>query len=121
MTVIDASALLAFLKSELGQDVVEEALDAEVRVSAANWSEVAQKIAAANGDWNMVSTVLKSYGLRVEPVTETDAEVAAEIWEPGRGLSLADRLCIALGTRFDDTVMTADRAWGSGRRIRQIR
>lgn len=121
MTVFDASALLAFLKGELGHDVVEEALDADARVSAANWSEAAQKIAASNGDWTMVSTVLKSYGLRVEPVTETDAEVAAELWHPGRGLSLADRLCLALGQRFDDTVMTADRVWGSGGKIRQIR
>jgi len=37
------------------------------------------------------------------------------------GLSLADRLCLALGERLDAEVLTADRSWGSGGRIQQIR
>ncbi|MGH9018939.1 MAG: hypothetical protein ACRDY1_14405 [Acidimicrobiales bacterium] len=37
------------------------------------------------------------------------------------GLSLADRLCPALGERLDVLVVTADSSWGEDGRIRQIR
>ncbi len=40
-----------------------------------------------------------------------DAEVAADLWRKGTGLSLADRLCLALGLRMDLPVATADAAW----------
>lgn len=47
----------------------------------------------------------------VVDVTQADAEAAAELWQPGSGLSLADRLCIALGRRLKAEVLTADSAW----------
>ena len=47
----------------------------------------------------------------MEPVTIADAERAAEISVHGSGLSLADRICIALGTRLGETVLTSDKAW----------
>lgn len=37
------------------------------------------------------------------------------------GLSLADRLCLALADRDDQPVLTADAAWGTEGRVRQIR
>ncbi|WP_120006093.1 type II toxin-antitoxin system VapC family toxin [Nesterenkonia muleiensis] len=121
MTVLDASAVLAFLKEEPGREVVEEALGGDTHISAVNWSETAQKVSAAGGDWAMARAVLKSFGLYIESVTEADAERAAELWEPGGGLSLADRLCLAVGERLDATILTADRAWGSSGNVRQIR
>ena len=36
--------------------------------SAANWSEVAQQVLAAGGDWGLVRALLLSYGLLIEPV-----------------------------------------------------
>jgi PIN domain nuclease of toxin-antitoxin system len=36
-------------------------------------------------------------------------------------LSLADRLCLALGRRLGAVVWTADGTWGSSETIRQIR
>lgn len=56
--------------------------------------------------------MLLSYPLGIEPVTSADAEHAAAMWAPGSGLSLADRLCLSLGSRLDAVVCTADRAWG---------
>ena len=44
--VLDASALLAYLKDEPGVDVVEAIL-AESRISSVNWAEVIQKSIAA--------------------------------------------------------------------------
>ena len=68
---------------------------------------------------------LEAAGLRIVPVTAAQAEIAAGLWSKYKecGLSLADRLCIALaldvqatkpdGRRKPQTVTlyTADRIW----------
>lgn len=69
----------------------------------------------------MAAALLRSCGVEVEPVTAADAEWAARRWKRGEGLSLGDRLCLALGERLDAAVYTADSQWGSGGRIRQVR
>jgi ribonuclease VapC len=119
--VLDASAVLVFLQGEAGSDAVEEELSNDSRCGAANWSEVAQKVRGADRDWELVRALLTSYGVTVEAVTESDGEWAAFHWARGQGLSLADRLCLALGNRLDAPVLTADQAWGQDGRIRQIR
>lgn len=119
--VVDASALLAFVQGEDGSDTVEAALLAGARCGAANWSEVAQKVRAAERDWDLVRALLLSYPTSIEPVVADDAEWAARRWRAGEGLSLAHRLCLALAERMDATVLTADRSWGAGERVRQIR
>lgn len=121
MTVFDASALLAFLLDEPGADKVEALLGPGGLCSAANWSETAQRILAHERDWDLSRGLLLSYGVTVEPVTVEDAEWAAIRWAKRDGLSLGDRLCLALGERLDAEVVTADRSWGSNGRIRQIR
>ncbi len=119
--VLDASALLAFLKGEVGADIVEAQLEAGAQCGAANYSEVAQKIRAAGGSWDLARALLTSYGLTIEPVTVQDAEWAAARWCKGEGLSLADRLCLALTDRQATRVFTADTAWGSSEPVIQIR
>jgi PIN domain nuclease of toxin-antitoxin system len=119
--VLDASALLAFIQDEDGSDTVELALEDDSLCGAANWSEVAQKVLAAGLDWDLVRALLLSYELRIEPVSAADAEWAARRWKRGEGLSLADRLCLALAERADVDVLTADFVWGSEGRVRQIR
>jgi ribonuclease VapC len=119
--VLDASAVLAFLQGEPGADAVEAALDSGAVAGTANWSEVAQKVVAAGGDWDLAKALLLSYGLALEPVSADDAERAARRWRSGEGLSLGDRLCLALADRLDTAVLTADWAWGTGGRVEQIR
>lgn len=121
MTVLDASAVLAFLQGEEGADAVEAALEVGAIAGAANWSEVAQKVRAAGADWELARALLESYDLVVEPVSIDDAERAAGRWRRGDGLSLGDRLCLALADRLGGEVLTADRAWGDAGQIRQIR
>lgn len=121
MHVFDASALLAFVLKESGTDVVHRALVAGGRCGTANWSEVAQKVTQHGASWFLVRSLLLAFPLEVEPVTATDAERAAALWAPGSALSLGDRLCLALGERLDAVVWTADTAWGSAGRIKQIR
>lgn len=121
MTVFDASALLAYLRREPGADVVRERLEGGGSVCAANWSEVAQKMLHAGGDWTTARGLLLSYPIAIEPVTIEDAERAAGLWRPGSGLSLADRLCLALGMRVGRTVLTADAAWADQDGVSLIR
>lgn len=121
MNLFDSSALLCFLQGERGADLVEEALAVGGRCSAANWSETAQKVQARSADWSLARGVLRSFGVGVEPVTAEDAEFAAQLWRAGRGLSLADRLCLSTAERLDAVVWTADAAWGTDGRVRQVR
>ncbi|SNS50256.1 PIN domain nuclease, a component of toxin-antitoxin system (PIN domain) [Micrococcales bacterium KH10] len=120
MIVLDASAVLAFLQDEQGADRVEKLLPSAV-IGAANWSEVAQKVRARGGNWHVASALLQSYGLSIEAVTVSDAEQAAELWHRGSGLSLGDRLCLALGNRLHVKVLTADRAWSESDFVEQLR
>ena len=119
--VLDASAMLAFVRGEPGADVVSERLEAGAYCSTANWSEVAQKILAAGRDWDLARALLVSYDLHVEPVAVVDAEWAARRWRRDEGLSLADRLCLALAHRLGGGAWTADTVWGDDAGIHQIR
>lgn len=121
MTVLDASAVLAFLHGEPGADVVEEAMITGATCGAANWSEVAQRVRSSDRDWTLARALLESYAVTVEFVTIEDAEWAAARWKRNDGLSLGDRLCLALGHRLATEVFTADRSWGEGEGVRQIR
>lgn len=121
MVIFDSSAVLAFLNGEPGADLVEDRLGDDPVVGAANWSEVAQRIIGAGRDWTLVRALLDSYDMEIEPVGEDDAEWAARRWRPEEGLSLGDRLCLALGERLDAEIWTADTAWGEGGRVNQIR
>jgi len=121
VSVLDASALLAFLGGEPGAEVVEAALEQGARCSTGNWSEVAQKVLTAGGDWDLSRALLLSYGVQLEPASTEDAEWAARRWRRGEGLSLGDRLCLALAHRTAQEAVTADSTWGHGKGIRQIR
>jgi PIN domain nuclease of toxin-antitoxin system len=121
VTVFDASALLAYLRDEPGAALVRERLIAGGMCSAANWSEVAQKVRGAGADWALGRALLLSFPLIVDPVSVDDAERAAELWAEAADLSLADRLCLALAERRETTALTADSAWRRHPRAELIR
>ena len=121
MNVFDSSALIAYLRQESGSELVREHLLAGGACSAANWSEVAQKVRLAGGDWEISRALLLSYELSVKPVTQADAEDAAMLLVTGSGLSLADRLCLALANRLTATAWTADATWRDVPNVHLIR
>jgi ribonuclease VapC len=121
VNVFDSSALIAYLRRESGSSVVRDHLLDGGVFSAANWSEVAQKVRGAGADWAISRALLLSDELSVEPVTEADAEDAARLWAIGSRLSLADRLCLALTDRLAATAVTADAAWRDLPNVRMIR
>ncbi len=110
--VIDASVVLAWLQDEPGADAAEPMLMEGV-IGAANWSEVLQKARQAGAQPELVGRLLTSFGLEVTDVTQADAERAAALWRRGSGLSLADRLCLALSLRLGIPAATSDAAWRS--------
>ena len=107
---MDASVVLAWLQDEPGADEAESMLMEGV-IGAANWSEVLQKTRQHGAPAAIVGRLLASFGLTVADVSAADAEIAADLWRQGTPLSLADRLCLALGIRMDCPVATADAAW----------
>ena len=111
MSVLDSSALLAYVQGERGADQVEAALEAGSCCSAVNWSETARKVLSSHRDWGLCSSLLYSFDITIEPVTVEDAEWAARRWRRGENLSIADRLCLALSARLSMPALTADKAW----------
>lgn len=118
-TVVDASVVLAWLQDEPGSDVAERHLT-EGAIGAANWSEVLQKARQHGAPAELVARLLTSFGLQVVEVTAEDGERAAELWSPGTSLSLADRLCLALGMRMGRGVVTTDAAWRSAAGVAEV-
>jgi ribonuclease VapC len=114
MVVLDASALLAYLKNEPGGNVVDGVLSESI-MSSVNWAEVIQKSIAAGVNVDGMLDDLQVLGLRVEPFLPEDGEVAGRLWEQTRkaGLSLGDRACLSLGLRLGTDVLTSDRAWAT--------
>ena len=113
-TVLDASALLAYLQDEPGNEIVEKVLSESV-ISSVNWSEFVQKSMAAGVDVEGMLNDFQALGLKVESFTAEDGELTGKLWKQTKqaGLSLGDRACLSLGLRLDVSVLTCDRAWGA--------
>lgn len=114
MSVLDASALLAWLKDEPGAEVVQAALDTEETViSAVNLAEVLTCFQEAGHAPEAVTAGLRTLGVRTIPYMDADARDTARLQSltRERGLSLGDRVCLALGVRLEQPVLTANRAW----------
>lgn len=112
MKVLDASAVLAFLRDEPGADAAEAALSTGL-IAAPNWSEVVQTLRRVSSSSDLLAVRLLATGLEVEPLFRPDAELAAEIWDLHPSLSLADRSCLAVAARLALPVLTADAEWAA--------
>jgi ribonuclease VapC len=119
MTVLDSSAVLAYIQGEDGADIVEKAMPSST-IGAANLSEVLSKF-SGTAEVSLVEAILSARGVSVEPVTRDDARLAAQLRSSSPTLSLGDRLCLALAARRGEPVLTADRAWGVNSTVVQIR
>lgn len=116
--VLDASALLAYLQLEPGADAVRDALAAGCSMSAVNWAEVLSKVAELGKSGSELERELKKRGLlgqclEIVPFGAEDAPAVGDLRPRTRslGLSLGDRICLALSLRLGLSVVTADRAW----------
>ena len=110
--VLDASALLAWLRDEPGAEVVEKHLLGSF-VSAVNLSEVIQKSLAEGIEISGMAEDLVGVGLSLSNFGTQEAQVAAALWPATRPLALgiADRACMATALVLGLPALTADRPW----------
>jgi len=112
--VLDASAVLAFLSGEPGQDVVAEALyTGQCKVTAANQAEIIAKALDRGHTGDGIQAILADLAYEVVDITAADGVQAGclRLHTRALGLSLGDRLCLAVAKRLGAAVLTADRPW----------
>ena len=114
VVILDASAVIAFLQGEPGHEVVQQALQSQhCVVSAANQAEIIAKALDRGGTPDAIRTLLAELSYSVIDIKAEDGVQAGLMRLVTRtaGLSLGDRLCLAVAQRLKARVFTADRAW----------
>jgi PIN domain nuclease of toxin-antitoxin system len=110
--VLDASALLAVLQLEAGGDTVADKLG-RAHISSVNLCEVVSKLIDKGTTIERARHIIETLALSVEDTDEALAYAAAAMRSATRqaGLSLGDRMCLALGQRMGAEILTADKSW----------
>ena len=112
IAVLDASALLALLRSEPGAGRVQAALP-DAAMSTVNLAEVVGHFARNGAAEGEIREVLQPLPIELVAFTGELATVAgllAPLTRPA-GLSLGDRACLALARQLNVRALTADRSW----------
>lgn len=116
--VLDASALLAYLRDEPGAEVVADVIAGGATVSTVNLAELFSSAADRGLDPEQLADQLTDRGLldgavTVEPFTTSDAIDVGRLRPVtcDAGLSLGDRACLAVARRLGVPVYTADTSW----------
>lgn len=110
--VLDASALLAFLRNEPGAEEVAAVLKLSC-ISAVNLAETISKMVEYGKPLDDVAFQIERLRIPVIPFDAEHAKLVASLWKATRvvGLSLGDRACLALGLKTGLPVLTTERAW----------
>jgi ribonuclease VapC len=118
-SILDASALLAYLQDESGSELVATALTEGCLMSAINWAETLSKLVERGQSPEVVTELLTNQGLLnnalvIVPFDAAIAQETARLRPITRriGLSLGDRACLALGIQLQLPVLTSDQVWG---------
>jgi ribonuclease VapC len=113
-SVLDSSVLIAVLKNERFDGDVIDVLDGAV-ISAVNYAEVWTKIHDLGLAADPRARAIFNLLARVEPFTESQAWMAADLRLATKhaGLSLGDRACLALALEMGADIYTADRQWSN--------
>ena len=111
--ILDSAAVLAFLNRESGHESITDALAAGAGVCTANVAEIVGVLMRRGLAAEDATQALDDLPLTIIDV-DLDLAMRAGIMEqPTRryGLSLGDRLCLALAARERLPVLTTDRIW----------
>jgi PIN domain nuclease of toxin-antitoxin system len=111
--VVDTSALMAVILEERGAEAVFPHLRG-AKFSSVNLSETASRVAEKkNTTAGSVIELLKRFELDVRPFDNNLALKTAELrpHTRARGISLADRACLALALEERLPILTADTDW----------
>lgn len=110
--VLDASAIIAFLRQEPGAAIVGEYLT-DGMASAVNIAEVGTRLSDLDMGDAQIRRSISVLGLEIKPFDLEAAYAVAMMRAKTRnkGLSLGDRACLALANQLGIPALTADRVW----------
>jgi PIN domain nuclease of toxin-antitoxin system len=110
---LDASAVLAVLYREPGADKLPPELLAKALMSSVNLAEVQSKLVALGWDADQAWKDCTGFVDQVVPFTMEQAKRTGDLVSATRslGLSLGDRVCLALALEQNAPVYTTDRSW----------
>jgi ribonuclease VapC len=123
--VVDASAILAILKDEPGgKEIFDQSRGA--RISAVNHCEIVGWLAERGSRPDDIDRLIEPFDLKMGIFDGARAAAAGLLAAKTqrRGISLADRACLALALELGVHAITADRAWATldlGVEVRLIR
>jgi PIN domain nuclease of toxin-antitoxin system len=112
--VLDASAIIAYIRRETGWQKVEEALSG-ASASTVNLAEVGSRLLDLGYTIEDALDTMSSLRLRLVSFDEAQAIAAVRLrpLTSSSGLSLGDRACIALGSILGVPVLTTDKLWAT--------
>jgi ribonuclease VapC len=110
--ILDASAVLAFLLQEPGQDVVADALLTGADMTSVALTEILTRYVRrdAHAEAQALRAQLPVTIIPVDEDLACRAAMMAKLTQSA-GLSIGDRLCLALAQRSGQPVLTANPAW----------
>jgi predicted nucleic acid-binding protein len=111
--VLDACSLIAYLRGEVGADIVDQTLrdtNAECLIHAINLCEVYYQLIRDSDESTARQTIadLQSVGLIVRSDLDEPFWQAVGQLKARGGISLADCFCVALAIRISGQVVTSD-------------
>ena len=112
-SVLDASALLAYLRREPGWEQVLEAFTGTTTMTTVNFGEVAGWLMRNGADAATVRALRTGLVFPLTPIDD-DLAIRAALLEPLthlKGLGIGDRLCLVLAARSGAVALTVDAAW----------
>ncbi len=111
--VFDASAMLALLHHERGEEKLTADILERSVASALNLAEVQSKLVKKGGAPDVAWRDALSAVSSVEPYTSEHARIAGDLITTTEqyGLSLGDRSCLALAIALKAPVYTTEQAW----------
>ena len=123
--VLDASALIAFIRNEPGADKVAAVLSGSC-ISAVNLEETLSKMIQYGNPLEAVSYQIERLRIPVIAFDAEQARIASSMWKSTRsiGISLGDRACLSLALKFGVPALTTERDWSKidvGVRVEKIR
>ncbi|HEY1256420.1 MAG TPA: type II toxin-antitoxin system VapC family toxin [Terracidiphilus sp.] len=111
--VFDASAMLAMLQRERGEEILTADILGRSIASTINVAEVQSKLVKMRNDPEMAWVAALSSVSSVEPYTREHARIAGDLitMTEKYGLSLGDRSCLALAIALNAPVYTTEQLW----------
>jgi len=110
--VLDASALIAFIRNEPGAEKVAAVLTGSC-ISAVNLEETISKMIQYGKQLEAVSYQIERLRIPVIPFDAEQARIASSLWKSTRpfGLSLGNRACLSLALKLSVPALTTESDW----------